>query len=264
MRVRSVDINEPKLRSASKTTQVYPLNKFPSSFAPRLAEELTIHLASRSMASDGAAVDLEGKDWERIFASAIGAEWKPSNIGLDDIRHSKTSTAWGAKTVKGKPFGLKKKGSVHKVRLISGRNSPIYSYDQPIDPSASNPNELGGMILKIWNTRVREVRTEFENLRTVVLIKSDDLLSVSVFETLTVMYPEDEYQWIRNKKGNLEGRDKNDTHRFTWQPHGSQFTIIEEVPEDALKIQMKKPKPISRAMILREAGFDSHSYAVVS
>jgi len=31
---------------------------------------------------------------------------------------------------------------------------------------------------------------------------------------------------------NLEGYDRSgDAHVFTWQPHGSQFTIIENVPE---------------------------------
>jgi hypothetical protein len=54
---------------------------------------------------------LEGEEWEKIFASSIGAEWKPSNIGLDDVVLG--NTAWGAKTVKNpmKNFrNLKKEG----------------------------------------------------------------------------------------------------------------------------------------------------------
>lgn len=257
-----MDINAPKLRSVSKVAQLYPLNEFPSFFAGRLAEEVTVHLATRSSASVSAAVDLEGKDWERIFAAAIGAEWRPSNVGLDDIRHSKSSTAWGAKTVKGKPFGLRD-GRPQHVRLISGRNAPIYSYDKPTDPKSSDANELGRMVLAIWNKRVSEVRAEFENLRTVVLLKSDDLLTLAVFELPTVMYHEDNFLWEWNKKSNLEGYDKSGTHRFTWQPHGSQFTIKEDVPPDALKIRINKPKALSREMVLREVSFGPHSYQVV-
>lgn len=183
-------------------------------------------------------------------------------MGLDDIRHSKSSTAWGAKTVKGKPFGLRD-GRPQQVRLISGRNAPIYSYDQPIDPKSSDANELGRMVLAIWNKRVSEVRAEFENLRTVVLLKSDDLLTLAVFELPTVMYHEDNFLWKWNKKSNLEGYDKGGKHCFTWQPHGSQFTIKEDVPQEALKIRINKPKSLSRDMVLKEVGFGPHSYQVI-
>jgi hypothetical protein len=63
---------------------------------------------------------LEGSEWERIFAKAIDAEWKPSNVGLDDI--IKGAFAWGAKTVKSNvPH------QATSVRLIPGRNNPEYS-----------------------------------------------------------------------------------------------------------------------------------------
>ncbi len=59
------------------------------------------------------------------------------------------------------------------------------------------------------------------------------LCSITAFEFDTIMYPADQYWWQWNERNNLEGYTKTDErHLFTWQPHGSQFTIIENVPED--------------------------------
>jgi hypothetical protein len=243
----------PRLRKAVKTNPLFPLNDFPASFVLKLSEHICFHLATRS---DG---DLEGKDWEKIFADCIGATWSPSNIGLDDITHISSSTAWGAKTVKGKVFTSQEASYRRQtVRLISGRNSPTYSYDEAINPKIHDPNVVGGMILEIWNTRVREVRAKFENLRTVVLIKGSGLLKVVVFEYDTDMYLLSDFSWSWNKNGNLEGIEiASGFHKFTWQPHGSQFTIVEEVPKDALRLQFRKPKQVSKAAVLSEVGFNN-------
>jgi hypothetical protein len=42
-------------------------------FSKKLAESICVHLATRGEA------DLEGKDWEKIFAECIGAKWSHSN-----------------------------------------------------------------------------------------------------------------------------------------------------------------------------------------
>lgn len=81
----------PRLRTVEKYKPPYPLNKFPKDFAVNLGRELVYLLASRGTAR------LEGQDWEEIFARLVGAQWKPSNVGLDDIVLQQT--AWGAKTV---------------------------------------------------------------------------------------------------------------------------------------------------------------------
>ncbi len=202
--------------------------------------------------------DLEGKDWEKIFADCIGASWTPSNIGLDDITHISSSTAWGAKTVKGNVLTTNEANNRPQlVRLISGRNSPNYSFEEAINPRKHNPDDVGGMVLEIWNARVREVRAKFENLRTAVLIKGRDLLSAVVFEFDTDMYLLDDYSWNWNPRGNLEGRSRsNGEHKFTWQPHGSQFTIIEQVPPSALRLQFKKPEMVPMEAVLKQVGFD--------
>jgi hypothetical protein len=246
-----MSLNQPKLRQAIKSAPLYPLNSFPSEFSKKLAESICVHLATRGEA------DLEGKDWEKIFADCIGAKWSPSNIGLDDITHIQSSTAWGAKTVKGTIKTTEEsKLKSQKIRLISGRNSPVYSYEETINPKTSNPNLVGEMVLEIWNTRVREIRARFENLRTVVLVKGDELSKVAVFEIDTELYIASDYKWEWNKNGNLVGMDKTLEHRFTWQPHGSQFTIIEDIPEDALRLSIKRPQDIPKEEVLKQIGFN--------
>ena len=233
----------PKLRTVNKSVAAFPLNEFPKDFPFLLGKELIYLLASKGKP------ELEGSDWESIFASCIGADWKPSNVGLDDVVMG--NTAWGAKTVK-----ATKPSSQKKVRLISGRNSPIYSFGERIDTKA-NPNTIGSLILDIWNERVSAVREKFKHLRTVVLVKSGDLSEVVVFEFETIRYDNELFTWEWNKNKNLVGREKKTgEHRFTWQHHGSQFTIIEDVPEKSLVINIKQPKTLDKEQILKALGFD--------
>jgi len=91
----------------------------------------------------------------------------------------------------------------------------------------------------------------------VVLLKSDDLLELSMFEMDTIMYRSKDYDWVWNKNKNLEGRDKKTGfHHFTWQPHGSQFTIIEKIPEKRLAIRIKQPPPLDRDSVLSTMAYD--------
>jgi len=194
--------------------------------------------------------ELEGSDWESIFASCIGADWKPSNVGLDDVIIG--NSAWGAKTVK----SGNKPSKTKKVRLISGRNSPVYSYGENIDTNA-NPNLVGQLVLDIFNERVSAIREKYKHLRTVVLIKSNDLSEVVVFEFDTIRYDPELFVWEWNKNNNLVGKVKaTNEHRFTWQPHGSQFTIVENVPEKHLVIRIKQPEKLDKEHVLQALGFD--------
>jgi hypothetical protein len=60
-----------------------------------------------------------------------------------------------------------------------------------------------------------------------------------------------------NKNNNLIGVDKRtEEHKFTWQPHGSQFTIIEKIPAKSLIIRIKQPQPLNREQILSALGVD--------
>lgn len=240
----------PKLRTVEKYHPPYPLNELPKGFPLKLGREIVYLLATRSTDR------LEGKDWEEIFARALNAEWTPSNVGLDDVVLEQT--AWGAKTIKSRnPFNVK------RVRLISGRNSPVFSYgdkkvvDRP-------PAELGEKVLEIYNERVVSVRKKYKHLRTVILIKGPGLLECSVIELPTKTYDPSTYDWTWNKRGNLEGRKKQTGfHRFTWQPHGSQFTIIESLAAERLRIRVKQPAPLSRKAVLEDLQFDKSWVEVV-
>lgn len=245
-----MDKKSPKLRTVNKSKPPYPLNKFPTEFPYKLGKEIVYLLATR-----GKPV-LEGSEWEEIFATCIGADWKPSNVGLDDVVLG--NTAWGAKTVK-----ANKPAITEKIRLISGRNSPVYSYDENIDVHHSDPNKIGPLILGIWNERVSAIREKFKNLRTVVLVKSSDLMEVVVFEFETIRYDPNLYYWNWNKRNNLEGFDKLGNHKFTWQPHGSQFTIVENIPEEKLIIRIKEPPTINKEKYLRSIGFNDDWITVI-
>lgn len=234
----------PKLRTVNKSIAAFPLNEFPKDFPFLLGKQLVYLLATKGKG------DLEGSEWENIFATCIGADWKPSNVGIDDIVMG--NTAWGVKSVKSKNPSTQK-----RVRLISGRNSPNYSFGERSDQEV-DPEFMGKLVLEIWNERVSAVREKFKHLRTVVLIKSDDLTEVVVFEFDTVRYDHDLYFWKWNKNNNLEGMLKSSgQHRFTWQPHGSQFTIIEDVPVKNLLIKIKKPEALDKEIVLHSIGFDS-------
>lgn len=237
------ELSSPRLRGVSKYKPDYPLGRFPTSFAMELGKELIYLLATRNPPT------LEGSDWEQIFARCVGAQWMPSNVGLDDVQLHQM--AWSAKTVKNKnPFRVK------HIRLISGRNSLDYSFDVE-NVHTEDPNELGKMVLDIWNARITDVRKKFATTRTVVLIKGDDLSTVSVFEEEALKFLPEEYEWEWNQKGNLEGYIKgSDVKKFTWQPHGSQFTITTTVPNNRLKLRIKRPPQLDREEVLGQIMFD--------
>jgi len=241
----------PRLRTVTKVKPPFPLNKFPNNFGFRVGKEIIYLLATKSVQS------LEGSEWEKIFAKCIDADWKPSNVGLDDVVLK--NCAWGAKTIYStNPENQK------SARLISGRNSPAYSFgDSKINDVPPIP--LGEKVLEIWNERISAVREKYKHLRTIVLMKSKDFQTFSIFEFESIRYEYEKFNWIWNKRGNLEGFDKNDnSHRFTWQPHGSQFTIIEKIPDKKLIVKIKKPDLIDSDRFLENIGFQDDWITIIN
>ena len=167
---------------------------------------------------------------------------------------------WGAKTV----FGSNNLEKQQTVRLISGRNSPTYSYG--IDKLLSeDPNDIGRMVLGIWNERVSAVRQIYKFVRTVVLVKSKDFSEFLVFEFDTIRYDPELYRFEWNSRMNLEGYDKsNGMHKFTWQPSGSQFTVIEDIPDARLHISIEKPDKVDKETVLKAVDFNNSWYQIVS
>lgn len=241
----------PRLRTVHKAVAPFDVNKFPGEFVNTLARDIVYMMATKQHMS------LEGNEWEQIFANCIGAEWKPSNVGLDDVVLN--NCCWGAKTV----FGRKNIANQKNVRLIAGRNSLVYSYG--VDKIISeDPNKIGNMVLEIWNERVSAVRQIYKFVRTVVLVKAKDFGEYLVFEFDTVRYDSELYFFKWNKKGNLEGYEKaTKKHKFTWQPGGSQFTIIEDIPKDRWHVKIRKPDLLNKEAVLQAVNFDSSWYDIV-
>ncbi len=198
---------------------------------------------------DKMSTDVSDEEWGSIFSKCIGAEWRKSDSGLADVVCGKT--AWSAKTIKNKkPF-------THKhIRLITGRNSVDYSFDVR-NVHTEDPNKVGEMILGIWNARYEKETEQFSDLRTVILIRDELLRDFSVMEIETTPFDPSKYEWDWNHKNNLEGYEvATGIKRFTWQPHGSQFTTLPDVPNNRLKIRLKKPPLVNRDFVLNEIKFD--------
>jgi hypothetical protein len=237
---------EPRLRTVNKAVPPFQMNKFPAKFIEHFGAEIAYMEATKETMS------LEGNEWEQVFANCIGADWKPSNVGLDDVVLD--NCCWGAKTVYASSKDL---STQQTVRLICGRNSPIYSYGEEEVATNADPDHIGKLVLDIWNERVSGIRQYFKFARTVVLVKGPNYDEYLIFETETVRYDADQFVFEWNDRGNLEGYTKEDhIHKFTWQPHGSQFTVIEEIPEERYHLKIKVPEKLDKASVLKTLAFD--------
>lgn len=237
-------MKHPRLRDANRllTREPYPLNEIPDEVIVKIAGYFAYLLYVGRK-------DITGEDWGDAFAKAIGGTHLDSPVGIADVVLGKM--AWSMKTVKN-PHPL----TVRRVRLISGRCSPDYSY------GITNPHEdiqqTGRAVLGIWNERINIAHDSYNPVRTMVLVRSEDCLSYCLFEEDTHRFATNEYLWEANKNGNLLGKDINTgLTRFTWQPHGSQFTIHTSVPANAVRFTIKRPPVIDDAVILSAMGFDA-------
>lgn len=192
--------------------------------------------------------DISGADWGEAFASAVGGVHLDSPVGIADVVCGKM--AWSLKTVKNNdPF------KAVNARLISGRCSPDYSYG--ITDPHKDIQETGRAVLGIWNERVNIAQDNYSPVRTTILVRSSDLSSYCLFEEENHRFRTSDYTWAVNNNGNLIGRDLETGETcFTWQPHGSQFTIHTKIPANAVKFTIKKPPVVSKEKILKSIGFD--------
>ena len=191
---------------------------------------------------------MSGDDWGDIFAAAINGEHFRSPLGIADVVLG--NTAWSVKTVISRnPI------KTSRVRLISGRNAPIFSFGND-DPFA-DVQETGKQVLEIWNARVEEATEHYPYLRTIVLIRNMESFQFKMFEYQTSQFDPDDYAWSINKSKNLEGHTSHGrVHTFTWQPHGSQFTILRPVSGSARSFRVRKPDTLDPRELLANLGFD--------
>lgn len=232
----------PKLRGASRARRgPYPLGEFPDEIVVEIGRRIVHRLAVGQ-------TNISGDDFGDIFAAAVDGNHLKNPIGVTDVVWGNCS--WSVKTVQApKPFELL------NVRLISGRNSPVYSYG--ITDPLSDVEKTGEAVLGIWNGRVNQSFAEYDDLRVAVLIRSMASLEFVLFESEASRYVPSNYYWELNRRKNLEGFEKSGReHQFTWQPHGAQFTIIKPVPGSARKFRVKRPvEPLEPERVLNLIGF---------
>ncbi len=239
-------MDKPKLRDSKhrKNTEPFPLNAIPDSVIQSIGAHL-VYLISVGTS------DISGNDWGNTLALALGGEHLSSPLGIADVVLG--GMAWSTKTVK-----ITAKGGAleaEKVNLISGRCSPDYSYG--ITDPHEDIQKTGTAVLNIWNERVNIAQENYTPVRTSVLVRSSDLLSYVLFEEENHRFSTANYEWRKNENGNLKGFLRGTSeHLFTWQPHGSQFTIHVDIPPSAKRFTIKCPPLISKDGTLKAIGFD--------
>ncbi len=219
----------------------YPINEIPEKVITKIGGHLVYLLYTGRK-------DISGSDWGDAFADAIGGKHLDSPVGIADVVLEKM--AWSMKTVKNaNPFTAK------NVRLISGRCSPDYSYG--INDPHKDIQQTGRAVLGIWNERINIAQDNYNSVRSLILIRSADMLSYTLFEEENQRFRTNDYTWEVNTNGNLIGKNiETNEAKFTWQPHGSQFTIHTKIPVNATKFRIKQPPRLNREDILRSINFD--------
>ena len=157
-------------------------------------------------------------------------------LGIADVEFN--GGAWSVKTIKSeRPFELP------VARLISGRNSPVYSLG--ITDPLANLENTGRAVLSVWNARVNEAMNIYDDLRIVVMVRNMETREFLIFEEEAQRFTPSDYSWSLNRHDNLEGHDRTSgEHSFTWQPHGSQFTILRRVTASARRFRINPNVPL--------------------
>ena len=97
---------------------------------------------------------------------------------------------------------------------------------------------------------------EYAQLRRIVLIRNMGTFHFKIFELPTELFDPADFNWRLNRGNNLEGQRVQDgVHTFTWQPNGSQFTIIHEVSGSARSFEVQKPQPQNPGQVLESVGY---------
>jgi hypothetical protein len=193
--------------------------------------------------------DIDGEDWGEIFSKAINGGHLNSPTGLADVIYE--GMAWSVKSIK-----LENPLTAKHIRVISGRCSPDYSYG--ITDPHEDIQKTGAAVLGIWNERINIAKETYEPLRTSILVRNFNKLEFLLFENEAERFVVKNYSWKENRNGNLEGCETlTNKHIFTWQPHGSQFTILYDIPVSAKKFKIKRPAVFDFEKTMEFIGFSN-------
>ncbi|MDE0309948.1 MAG: hypothetical protein OXI60_08995 [Acidiferrobacterales bacterium] len=223
-------LDYPRLRGVrGSQSGPWPIGRVPEYVIREIGKQIVLRLAIGRK-------DISGNDFSEIFATAVNGVDYASPLGLADV--ALQTTAWSVKTIQSSnPFGQQ------RVRLISGRNSPDYSFGIS-DPHA-DLQKTGDAVLSIWNARLNTARNEHNDLRIVVLIRNVETKQFVIFEDELRQYAAGNYKWGLNPRGNLNGCERNGgRHVFTWQFHGGQFTVLRNIPASARRFAINRDVPL--------------------
>ena len=218
----------PRLRGGWSSPTPWPLGQIPDPVILSICSNLVYSTAVGRQ-------DIKGDDWGDIFAASINGEHHSRPLGIVDV--ALENTAWSAKTVQ-VPL------SARRVRLISGRNNPGYSFGNT-EPLV-DIQTTGSQVLQIWNARVEEAMQAYPHLRTIVLTRDRRRRQYKIFEYVPSQFDPSDYTWRLTKSGiSIQGYDLNDNvHTFTWQSSGGQFTIIRAVSGSARSFEIREVQEI--------------------
>ncbi len=185
----------PRLRGISGSASgPWPVGRIPAHVIKEIGRQIVFRLAI-------GRTDVSGGEFSEFFANAVeGADYS-SPLGLADV--GVNGTGWSVKTVK-----ANNPHSARKVRLISGRNSPDYSFG--ISDPRADLQATGSAVLSIWNSRLNAARRDHGDLRIIVLIRNMEAREFTIFEDEINRFIDSEYEWHLNRNNNLEGRRKTD------------------------------------------------------
>jgi hypothetical protein len=181
--------------------------------------------------------DITWETFEEITANVLGGVRLEARKGLIDV-HKKTC-GWSLKTVKAnKPYECR------RVRLISGRHG---LRDYNIKNPWRNAQNSGNKVLTIYNKKVIEAANAFKDVPLLALIRNAIKQEFVLFEEPLRLVEPRQYVWVFNENDNIEAFDRKGVHRFTFQPRGAQFTMVKNVPVDAVRFKInQRLEPIDK------------------
>jgi len=219
---------------AVRKHEPFPLNQFKQPQIEAICKGI-VHLKATGNLKATGTNDISGDQSSAIFAHAIGGQSFGKPLGIADVAWN--GCGWSVKTVKAaRPFER------DHVRLISGRNNPFHSCGEDFSDPLKDVQATGQAVIEIYNARIDQAKWDHDDMRMLVLVRNMTTQEFVLFERPIAPFVVNDYTWHRNDNNNLEGH-MGERHAFTWQPHGSQFTIIEPIPPGATRFRIKREPP---------------------
>ena len=201
-------------------------------FTQELGKDLTFLLATRGR------LEIDNEEWARMLERATRAESSDRAIQ----RRARCFRVWHT-------------FEIHHVSLTNTLHLPM-DFDKAVSECAADPSKLGAMILGAWNKSL-SIICGFDEERFSVLFAGMDSPCAVFFEVPIIPFEFSEYDWDWNEDDGLDGYVKGTgVQRFTWQPHGSQFTITTAIPDNRLKLRIRQPPRLDREEVLTQLKFD--------